>query len=251
MNISLGAPDAAIRRKIGRCGPAFVFTIVLLAAGSQVVLPGSAAEQPHVIPPPAVKEPAGQAGSETAVLAGGCFWGVQGVFQHVKGVSNAVSGYAGGDKKSAQYETVGTGRTGHAESVRITYDPRQISYGRILQIFFSVAHNPTELNRQGPDVGTQYRSAIFPATAEQAQVAKSYIAQLNQSHIFDAAIVTKIEPGKEFFPAENYHQDYLTRYPTSAYIVYNDLPKIVDLKRMFPELYRADPVLVASAGPTN
>jgi peptide-methionine (S)-S-oxide reductase len=251
MNLLLYAPGAAIRSKIGRCGPAFVFTIVLLAAGSQFVLRGSAAEEAHVIPPPAVKEQPGQVGPETAVLAGGCFWGVQGVFQHVKGVSNAVSGYAGGDKKTAEYETVSTGRTGHAESVRITYDPRQISYGRILQIFFSVAHNPTELNRQGPDVGTQYRSAIFPTTTEQAQVAKSYIGQLNQARVFDAAIVTKIESGKEFFPAEDYHQDYLTRYPTNPYIVYNDLPKVDDLKRIFPELYRADPVLVASARQTN
>jgi peptide-methionine (S)-S-oxide reductase len=173
------------------------------------------------------------------------------VFQHVKGVTNAVSGYAGGDKKTAQYEVVGSGRTGHAESVRITFDPRQISYGRILQIYFSVAHNPTELNRQGPDVGTQYRSAIFPTNAEQAQIAKAYIGQLNQAHAFDAAIVTKIEPGKEFYPAEDYHQDFLTLHPTYPYIVYNDLPKIDDLNRIFPDLYRADPVLVAAARQTN
>jgi peptide-methionine (S)-S-oxide reductase len=173
------------------------------------------------------------------------------VFQHVKGVANAVSGYAGGEKKTAQYETVGSGRTGHAESVRINYDPRQISYGRILQIYFSVAHNPTELNRQGPDVGTQYRSAIFPINAEQAQIAKAYIGQLNQAHAFDAAIVTKIELGKEFYPAEGYHQDFLTLNPTQPYIVYNDLPKIDDLKRIFPEFYRADPVLVSAARQTN
>jgi peptide-methionine (S)-S-oxide reductase len=173
------------------------------------------------------------------------------VFQHVKGVINAVSGYAGGDRKTAQYETVGTGRTGHAESVRITFDPRQISYGRILQIYFSVAHDPTELNRQGPDVGTQYRSAIFPANAEQAQTAKAYIGQLNLAHVFDAAIVTKIEPGKEFYPAEDYHQDFLTRHPTHPYIVYNDLPKIDDLMRFFPDLYSADPVLVAAARQTK
>jgi peptide-methionine (S)-S-oxide reductase len=218
-------------------------------AGFGPVTPGSAAEVAHVIPAPAVDEQAasdGQATSETAVLAGGCFWGVQGVFQHVSGVTSAVSGYAGGEKKTAHYEMVGSGRTGHAESVRITFDPRKISYGRILQIYFSVAHDPTQLNRQGPDIGTQYRSAIFPANAEQARIAKTYIAQLNQAHVYDAAIVTKIEPGREFYAAEDYHQDYMTLHPTQPYIVYNDLPKIDDLKKVFPDLYRADPVLVAA-----
>jgi len=231
--------------------PALIFTGVLVAVGPRFVPDGLAAEEARVIPPPAAAGQAGSNTTETAVLAGGCFWGVQGVFQHVKGVTNAVSGYAGGDKKTAQYEVVGTGRTGHAESVRITFDPRQISYGRILQIYFSVAHNPTELNRQGPDVGTQYRSAIFPASAEQAQIAKAYIGQLNQAHVFDAAIVTKVEAGKEFFPAEDYHQDFLTLHPNYPYIVYNDLPKLDDLKRIFPDLYRADPVLVSAARATN
>jgi peptide-methionine (S)-S-oxide reductase len=156
-----------------------------------------------------------------------------------------VSGYAGGEKKTAIYETVGSGQTGHAESVRITFDPRKISYGRLLQIYFSVAHDPTQLNRQGPDVGTQYRSAIFPNNPEQARVAKAYIAQLNQARVYDAAIVTKIEPGKEFYAAEGYHQDFLTTHPTYPYIVYNDLPKIEDLKRIFPDVYRPNPVLVA------
>jgi peptide-methionine (S)-S-oxide reductase len=212
----------------------------------------SVAEDAHTIPAPALDEPAGQAGaSEVAVIAGGCFWGVQGVFQHVKGVSNAVSGYAGGDKDAAHYEVVSSGETGHAESVQITFDPRQISYGRILQIYFSVAHDPTELNRQGPDVGTQYRSAIFPTSAEQAKVAKAYIAQLNQAHVFDAAIVTKIEPDRSFYPAEDYHQDFLVQNPTYPYIVINDLPKIADLKRLFPDVYRDDPVLVAEARSTN
>jgi peptide-methionine (S)-S-oxide reductase len=210
----------------------------------------SAAESAHVVPPPAIDEQA-QTTSEVAVLAGGCFWGVQGVFQHVEGVANAVSGYAGGAKETAHYELVGSGRTGHAESVRITYDPRKISYGRLLQIYFSVAHNPTELNRQGPDSGTQYRSAIFPTNAEQARVANAYIAQLNQAHAFKAAIVTKVEPDKSFYPAETYHQDYLTRNPRQPYIVFNDLPKITDLQRVFPDLYRADPVLVANAGMSN
>ncbi len=179
------------------------------------------------------------------MLAGGCFWGVQGVFQHVKGVTNAVSGYAGGEKKTADYEVVSTGRTGHAESVQVTYDPRQISYGRLLQIFFSVAHDPTELNRQGPDTGTQYRSAIFPVSAEQADVAKAYIAQLDQAHAFKKAIVTRIESDRAFYPAEAYHQDFLTRNPSYPYIAINDLPKIEDLKRLLPDLYRASPQLVA------
>jgi peptide-methionine (S)-S-oxide reductase len=207
----------------------------------------AAAEGARALSAPAVDISPRQATSTVAVLAGGCFWGVQGVFQHVKGVTGAVSGYAGGDKKSAEYETVSNGRTGHAESVQVRFDPRQISYGRLLQIFFSVVHDPTELNRQGPDTGTQYRSAIFPADAEQADVAKAYIAQLDQAHAFKKAIVTRIEPDRTFYPAENYHQDFLTRNPTYPYIVFNDLPKIEDLKRLFPDLYRAAPVLVAGA----
>jgi len=208
------------------------------------------AEQARVLPPPSIDEPAGAA-PEVAVLAGGCFWGVQGVFQHVKGVTNAVSGYAGGDKRQAQYETVSSGRTGHAESVRVTFDPRQISYGRILQIYFSVAHDPTELNRQGPDTGTQYRSAIFPTDAEQARVAKAYIAQLEQAHAFNAPIVTKIEPDRTFYPAEAYHQDFLALNPSYPYIVYNDLPKVANLKRLYPEVYRSDPVLVSGGRQMN
>jgi peptide-methionine (S)-S-oxide reductase len=182
-----------------------------------------------------------------AVLAGGCFWGVQGVFQHVAGVSNAVSGYAGGEKETADYERVSSGATGHAESVQVTFDPRTITYGRILQIYFSVAHDPTQLNRQGPDTGTQYRSAIFPTSAEQAATAQAYIAQLEQAHAFDAGIVTRIESDRSFYPAEADHQDFLVRHPTYPYIVFNDLPKIEALKRLFPDRYRADPVLVSSA----
>jgi peptide-methionine (S)-S-oxide reductase len=231
---------------------AMLVTSLLLAAPGFPALRSAAAEEAQVIPPPAVDEPAAPAASsEVAVLAGGCFWGVQGVFQHVKGVTSAVSGYAGGEKQTAHYEIVGSGSTGHAESVRITFDPRQISYGRILRIYFSVVHDPTELNRQGPDVGTQYRSAIFPANPEQARIAKAYMAQLNQARIFNAAIVTKIEPGREFYPAEDYHQDFLTLHPTYPYIVINDLPKINDLKRHFPDLYRDDPVLVAAARPSH
>jgi peptide-methionine (S)-S-oxide reductase len=212
----------------------------------------AAAEVPHVIPAPAVdEETTADTTTETAVVAGGCFWGVQGVFQHVNGVTNAVSGYAGGEGSTAHYKIVGSGQTGHAESVRITFNPREISFGRILQIFFSVAHNPTRLNRQGPDVGTQYRSAIFPATAEQARIAKAYIAQLNEARVYDAAIVTKIEPGQKFYPAEDYHQNYMILNPYEPYIEYIDMPKIDDLKEMFPELYRADPVLVPAPHPTN
>ncbi|MHB1205361.1 MAG: peptide-methionine (S)-S-oxide reductase MsrA [Rhodospirillaceae bacterium] len=195
------------------------------------------------IPPPAVDEPAGAA-PETVVLAGGCFWGVQGVFQHVKGVVSAVSGYAGGMMSNAEYEKVSNGNTGHAESVRITYDPTQISYGKILQIYFSVVHDPTQLNRQGPDTGSQYRSAIFPANDRQAGVAKAYIAQLNQAKVYKSAIVTKLEPGRAFYPAERYHQDYLTLHPREQYIAYNDIPKVQALQKMFPEAYRAEPALV-------
>jgi peptide-methionine (S)-S-oxide reductase len=206
------------------------------------VVPG--AEKARAIPAPEVDEPAGDRTSETAILAGGCFWGVQGVYQHVKGVARAVSGYAGGDKNTAEYERVSTGMTGHAESVQVTFDPRQITYGRILQIYFSVAHDPTELNRQGPDEGPQYRSAIFPTSEGQANVARAYISQLDQTHVFKRPIVTKIEVNRAFYPAEAYHQDFLIRNPTYPYIVYNDLPKIENLKRLFPDLYRPDPVLV-------
>jgi peptide-methionine (S)-S-oxide reductase len=220
---------------------------VLILAGLAIRSYPAAAEGARALPPPAVDAPPAQTPSAVVVLAGGCFWGVQGVFQHVKGVTSAVSGYAGGDKRSANYEIVSSGITGHAESVQVTYDPRQISYGRLLQIFFSVVHDPTELNRQGPDTGTQYRSAIFPASAEQAQVAKAYIAQLDQAHAFKKAIVTRIEPDRAFYPAEAYHQDFLTRYPTHPYIAINDIPKVEDLKRVMPDLYRATPVLVAGA----
>jgi peptide-methionine (S)-S-oxide reductase len=224
-----------------------VIVVSVLLMGLAIASHPVAADGARVVPAPMVDAPPGQATSAVVVLAGGCFWGVQGVYQHVKGVTSAVSGYAGGDRRSAEYETVSTGRTGHAESVQVTYDPRQISYGRILQIFFSVVHDPTELNRQGPDTGTQYRSAIFPLNAEQADVAKAYIAQLDQLHTFKKPIATKIEPDRTFYPAENYHQDFLTRNPRYPYIAINDLPKIDDLKRLLPELYRATPVLVAGA----
>jgi peptide-methionine (S)-S-oxide reductase len=232
--------------------PALIFSALLLGAGIALRDVPSAAESARSVPPPVLDTPANpQATSEVAILAGGCFWGVQGVFQHVQGVTSAVSGYAGGAADTAHYGIVGTNATGHAESVRVTFDPRRISYGRILQIYFSVAHDPTELNRQGPDVGTQYRSAIFPTNSEQTHLAEAYIAQLNQAHVFDAPVVTKIEPGWDFYPAEDYHQDFLTRNPNYPYIVINDLPKIENLKRLFPDLYRATPVLVAAAALRN
>jgi peptide-methionine (S)-S-oxide reductase len=220
--------------------------LLLCAAVSPV-----AAEEARTVPAPALDETAGQAASEIIVLAGGCFWGVQGVFQHVKGVTSAVSGYAGGAKDTAEYETVSTGRTGHAESVRITFDPHQVSYGNLLQIYFSVAHDPTELNYQGPDTGTQYRSTIFPTSPDQARIARAYIAQLDKAKIFPAALVTTIEPDKAFYPAEEYHQDFLTRRPSYPYIVMYDLPKIENLKRLFPANYRAEPVLVLAQGASH
>jgi len=205
--------------------------------------PHAAASAP--IPGPALDEhPDTRVAGETAVLAGGCFWGVQGVFQHVKGVTEAVSGYAGGAASTAQYETVETGATGHAESVRITFDPNQVSFGQLLHIFFAVVHDPTELNRQGPDVGEQYRSAIFPQNDVQQRVADAYIAQLSQAKVFDAPVVTRTDRDSGFFPAEDYHQDYLNSHPTAPYIATNDMPKLDDLKQLFPELYREQPVLV-------
>lgn len=201
------------------------------------------------IPPPAFDEPGGSASPEKAVFSGGCFWGVQGVFQHVRGVSRVLSGYSGGSQTNAEYELVSTGTTGHAESVEITFDPRQISYGELLRIFFSVAHDPTELNRQGPDYGSQYRSAIFPLDEMQQRVAERYIAQLDQAKTFPHPIVTKIENFRGFYPAEAYHQDFLALNPTYPYIVINDLPKVRNLKRLFPDRYLDQPVLVATASP--
>lgn len=221
--------------------------VLLAAAGLGLFQQTSfAAEGAVVIPPPALDEKP-VAGMEKAVFAGGCFWGMQGVFQHVKGVSGAVSGYAGGEQSTAEYHAVGTGRTGHAESVEVTFDPAEVSYGKLLQVFFSVAHNPTQLNYQGPDRGTQYRSAIFPLSAEQEKVAAAYIGQLDKARLFRGRIVTTLEGAKPFYPAEDYHQDFLTLNPTYPYIVYNDLPKIENLKRLFPDLYREKPVLVMQA----
>jgi peptide-methionine (S)-S-oxide reductase len=221
-----------------------------LALTALAARPLFAAEDAVVIPAPTVDVQATD-GTQTAVVAGGCFWGVQGVFQHTAGVVNAVSGYAGGSKATADYSTVSTGSTGHAESVEIKYDPKQISYGKILQIFFSVAHDPTQLNRQGPDSGTQYRSAIFTTSDEQKKVADAYIAQLNAAKVYRKPIVTKVGPLEGFYPAEAYHQDYLTLHPSQPYIAYNDIPKVENLKKLFAANYLEKPTLVSSAKVTN
>ena len=221
-----------------------------LAIAAFAAVPSRAAEDAVVIPAPAT-DVAPSDGLQTAVVAGGCFWGVQGVFQHTAGVVNAVSGYAGGSQMTATYEQVSTGTTGHAESVQIKFDPKKISYGKILQIYFSVAHDPTQLNRQGPDSGTQYRSAIFTSSDEQKKVAGAYIAQLNAAKVYRKPIVTKITALQGFFPAEAYHQDYLTLHPNQPYIAYNDLPKIENLKRLFAANYIEKPTLVKNANATN
>jgi peptide-methionine (S)-S-oxide reductase len=203
------------------------------------------AEQAVVIPAPLQDETPGKTvHSETAVFAGGCFWGVQGVFQHVNGVTQAVSGYAGGQAQTAHYEEVGSGETGHAESVQVTYDPTQITYGQLLQIYFSVVHDPTELNRQGPDSGTQYRSAIFVSDAGQRQIAQAYITQLNGAKAWSKPLATTVEDLKGFYAAEGYHQDYLTQHPYSPYIMINDQPKVAALEATFKDRYRDKPVLV-------
>ncbi|MGX4802409.1 peptide-methionine (S)-S-oxide reductase MsrA [Bradyrhizobium guangdongense] len=226
----------------------------LLAATAALSLgfaaPTRAAEDAVVIPAPAM-DAAPASGIQTAVVAGGCFWGVQGVFQHTAGIVNAVSGYAGGTKATADYQTVSTGRTGHAESVEIKFDPQKISYGKILQIYFSVAHDPTQLNRQGPDTGTQYRSAIFTTSDEQKKIAEAYIAQLDAAKVFSRPIVTKVGTLEAFYPAEAYHQDYLTLHPNQPYIAYNDIPKVENLKKLFADNYIEKPTLVSASKATN
>jgi peptide-methionine (S)-S-oxide reductase len=228
-------------------------TVLLIALGMVLMAtvyysPKAAAEKAVLLPPPSTEVlaslPTNVSGLQTAVFAGGCFWGIQAVFQHTKGVTNAVSGYAGGTAADADYERVSGGSTGHAESVQVTYDPKQVSYAQLLQIFFSVAHDPTQLNRQYPDTGPQYRSAIFYKDASQKAVAEGYIAQLDQAQVFPKKIVTEISAAREFFPAEAYHQNYATLNPTSSYIARFDLPKIANLKTTFSELYREQPSLV-------
>jgi peptide-methionine (S)-S-oxide reductase len=227
----------------------------ILIAGGVLALLGaallgnatSAAEQPRLVPA-AQHDVAEVGGVQTAVFAGGCFWGVQGLFQHVQGVVSATSGYAGGSADTATYASVETGATGHVEAVQVVFNPRVISYGRLLQIYFSVAHDPTQVDRQGPDVGTQYRSVVFPVNEEQAKVAADYIQQLDTAHVFGRAIATTIERGKPFYRAETYHQNYMANNPDNPYIVYNDNPKVQNLKALFPQSYRETPVLVASQG---
>jgi peptide-methionine (S)-S-oxide reductase len=225
----------------------------LLIAAALAFAPFAAHAEPAVtIPPPAAEAPAQSAGLETAVLAGGCFWGIQAVYQHVKGVTNAVSGYAGGAQKDATYDVISSGRTSHAESVRVTFDPREISYGKILQIYFAVTHDPTQLNRQGPDSGPQYRSEIFPQNEAQQKVAQDYIAQLDKTGVYKRPIVTKTNTMKvPFYAAEGYHQDYATKHPYQPYIVINDAPKVENLKKMFPDVWRDQPVTVAEADKGN
>lgn len=219
---------------------------LLVGVANLLPAPSASAEDMKVVPAPKVDQTAAGSQSETAVFAGGCFWGVQGVFQHVKGVTAAVSGYAGGAKDTANYETVSGGNTGHAESVKVTYDPKEVSYGKLLQIYFSVVTDPTTLNAQGPDEGTQYRSDLFATNAEQAKIAKDYIAQLGKDHAFSQPIVTKVSNFKSFYPAEGYHQNYLTRHPHNPYIAANDVPKVEGLKKLFPAAYKADPTLTAA-----
>jgi peptide-methionine (S)-S-oxide reductase len=212
----------------------------LLVAGLALSIGAcEAAEAPVSLPPPAQDVAASNATPQTAVFAGGCFWGVEAVFRHVKGVKSAVSGYAGGTVKAPSYELVSTGTTGHAESVEVVFDPAQVTYGQLLRVFFSVAHDPTELNRQGPDHGTQYRSAIFTTSDEQAKVARAYIAQLDAAKVFTGPIVTQVAPLPAFYEAEAYHQNYAALHPTQPYIAFNDLPKVDHLREQFPTLYRS------------
>jgi peptide-methionine (S)-S-oxide reductase len=224
-----------------------LFSALLLVAALVDSRPTSAQERAVVVPPPALDAPKAAGPTQTAVVAGGCFWGVQAVYQHVKGVQQARSGYAGGDKASANYDAVSDGKTRHAESVEIRFDPKEISYGEILQIYFSVAHDPTQLDRQGPDVGPQYRSNIFYVDEAQKRIAEAYIAQLGKAKAFGGAIATRVDKLPEFYTAEPYHQDFLQKHPAHPYIVIHDLPKIEQLKQVFPARYREKPVRTEGA----
>src|ERR1043166_6474879 len=232
---------------LNHSGRLLLFALLALPLAAAAWFGMARADDARLLPPPAVDEhvPATVTG-ETAVLAGGCFWGMQGVFEHVKGVKLVLSGYSGGTVANPGYEQVSSGTTGHAESIEIKYDPSQVTYGTLLQIYFSVAHNPTELNYQGPDQGTQYRSAVFYSTEEQKQLAEAYIAQLNAAGVYPAKIVTEVTAFTAFYAAEDYHQDYLIHHPDSMYIAFNDLPKVENLKAMFPQLYLDQPVMVSS-----
>jgi peptide-methionine (S)-S-oxide reductase len=221
-----------------------VLAALAIVAGFGWIAVTHGGEPPVNLAAPAVDNPKQDGAPQRAVLAGGCFWGMQGVFEHVRGVTRVVAGYSGGSALTAQYQDVGLGNTGHAESIQVTFDPKQVTYGELLQIYFSVAHDPTELNHQGPDSGSQYRSEIFYADASQQHIAESYIAQLNQAKAFATPIVTRVDPLKGFYPAEGYHQDFYLKNPDYPYIVVNDLPKIRNLKQLFPAVYRDSPVTV-------
>jgi peptide-methionine (S)-S-oxide reductase len=229
---------------VRNCAVALSLSISLLSLSC-----ARADESPRALPAPGTDASKSDTGTQIAVLSGGCFWGIQGVFEHVKGVRQVLSGYSGGARNTAQYETVSSGDTGHAESVKITFDPHEVTYGELLRVFFSVAHDPTELNRQGPDSGTNYRSDIFYVDSNQERIARAYIAQLNAARVFSSPIVTRVDRLSAFYPAESYHQDYLIHNPDSMYIVVNDLPKIGNLKRIYPELYRDTPVTVSTRNP--
>lgn len=221
------------------------FTAALLVTAAVSLALAKGSKEGSIPAPAADSALAAKSGAESVVFSGGCFWGVQAVFQHVKGVMSATSGYSGGEAKTARYEAVSTGETGHAESVKVVYDPSQVTYGQLLHVFFSVAHDPTELNRQGPDDGTQYRSVVFYTTPDQLRLTKAYIEQLDGAHAFKHSIVTQVVPLKAFYPAEAYHQNYATDHPDSMYIWANDAPKVANLKKEFPQLYRGSPQLVA------
>ncbi|HTU54453.1 MAG TPA: peptide-methionine (S)-S-oxide reductase MsrA [Acetobacteraceae bacterium] len=231
------------RRSMPGCRLAILAAAAALGLGLSSA-PGRAEPPMGALPAPALDVTTSGPGLQTAIFSGGCFWGVQGVFEHVKGVTQALSGYTGGHVVNPSYEQVSTGTTGDAESVRVTFDPRQVTYGRLLQIFFSVALDPTEIGHQGPDWGTQYRSELFVEGPEQERVARAYIGQLDAAHAFDRPIATRVDPAGPFYPAEAYHQNFLVRNPDNAYIVVNDMPKIERLKRLFPASWRTDPVLV-------
>jgi len=218
--------------------------VLALCATGLYTARGATLESP--VPPAAVDDPLAAGPARTAVLSGGCFWGMQAVFEHVRGVERVWAGYTGGAASTAHYDEVSTGTTGHAESVEIVFDPSKVTYGQLLRVFFSVAHDPTELDRQGPDVGSQYRSEVWYANVEQRRIALDYIAQLERAHVFASPIVTRVDPLKGFYRAEAYHQDYLVRHPDQPYIVYNDIPKLASLERLLPAMYRTRPVLVAA-----
>lgn len=241
-------PSPITRRTIRRWTAAAAALCLALGVGVGARAIGFGGEAAVLVPPPAVDSPRVSAPAQTAVLAGGCFWGVQGVYQHVRGVQQVLSGYSGGSRETADYETVSRGTSGHAESVEIRFDPKQVSYGEILQIYFSVVHDPTQLDRQGPDVGPQYRSNVFYADDTQKRIAEAYIAQLDRAKVYRRPIVTRVDALKGFYPAEAYHQDFLIRNPTYPYIVVHDLPKVENLKKMFPSRYREQPITAERSG---